>query len=281
MKEYLNDDEFMPFAGSLKLGETIKVEHCKSGKAKLYITRKEDNAGIVAYCHHCSKRGFVANPDVSIGESKETMRSTHEGFESEHDQYSLPSDSEGRSVYWPGAARRWAEQYLTEIELDNSPLCYSESKGGLVFPLFSQGDLIGYQVRKFPEDPNGPKYLTFRGDRGQAALDPFVSRHEVSEIPVLAVVEDWVSAYKIALNTTLDAVPLLGVNCSNNQVQAIVSYAEVAIALDNDNTQVRKAQAKLVRHLSCYSAVRSVLLDKDPKEMSIEELRQEFDRYEW
>ena len=162
MKEYLNEDEFMPFAGSLKLGETVKVEHCKPGKAKLYITRKENNAGIVAYCHHCGKRGFVANPDVPSGENKETMRATYSSVEHEHGKYSLPTDSEGRSARWPIEARRWAEQYLTEPELDSSPLCYSESKGGLVFPLFSHGDLIGYQVRKFPEDPNGPKYLTFR-----------------------------------------------------------------------------------------------------------------------
>ena len=266
MPEYLDPDDYVPFA-STTVGETVRVNHCKEGKDKLYVTTNPD--GIVAYCHHCGKRGFTRtalSEGTEAGSELSTPRVERSAIGA---SVHLPADSESRADYWRGDALTWAAQYLARSEITASPLCWSESNQGIVMPLFDASGLVGYQVRSF-DAAETRKYITNK-TKGAYARPFFHGRNK------LAIVEDWISAYKIALSVPdYAALPLLGTNLTKEQMRTIISYPEITVALDNDKPDVRAAQAKIMRTLSCYTAVRSVHLQQDPKALTPAQLREVF-----
>lgn len=259
----LDPDCYLPYASELGIGDEIRVEHCKPGKRKLYIKRNSD--GIVAHCFHCGDSGRTSTDSVEADSdapgSYDAVRSSSGA------SFRLPSDSDGRPKEWPSEAREWLGQYLTEEQTQDSPFCYSEEKGGIVFPFNCDGELAGYQVRHFPAQSQ--KYMTYR-DKSKQTVDPY----RVSWDKDVVLVEDMVSAYKAYL-AGFNAVPLMGTTLTKERFWSIVGdFDHVIVALDNDNNQVRKLQAKLVRDLSAYCTVKSVLLEKDIKTYSIEDIRE-------
>ncbi len=274
----LSFDEFVPFAPDT-VGEQVHVEHCKPGRAKLYIKRTEN--GILAFCHHCNHSGAYLNSMESASKREDVSRTgisfDHRQSESGNDGYgafSLPADTEGRAGHWPRDAREWAEQFLTEQELTDSPFCYSERAGGILFPYYSREVLAGYQVRLFP-DRKGMKYKTVRNkslpnDVALASFHP----DKTPVKPDFVLVEDWISAYKCKL-AGYASQALMSTNLTKGRLYPIVAdWPRIIVALDNDNKQVKKAQAKLVRDLSCYSQVKSVLLERDLKYETIDRIRE-------
>lgn len=259
----LDPDCYLPYAADLGIGQEIRVEHCKPGKRKLYIKRKSD--GIVAHCFHCGSSGRTSTDPVE--DMADPAGCSDAGSYASGPSFRLPADSEGRPQEWPHEAREWLTWYLTDEQITDSPFCYSAEKGGIVFPFNCGGELAGYQVRHFPA--KSPKYLTYR-DKSKQGIDPYL--HEDCEDIVL--VEDMVSAYKAYL-AGFNTAPLMGTTLTKERFTAIVNdFDRVTVALDNDNNQVRKLQAKLVRDLSAYCAVKSVLLDRDLKEYDLEMIRE-------
>lgn len=260
---------------------TVSIEHCKPGKRKLYITLKEDGTFAVAYCHHCGLSGShkldgagCESPSSTLDWSRPIKRLVSLPLDVMSDPEDWGTSTEGMD------ARAWLLSYVGEDIARDSAICWSEFNKGLVFPYFHEGNLVGYQLRKFPASADS-KYITV-GIKDAPYTDPFLTRHTTTGIPALAIVEDYVSALWVSANTTLDALPLRGTRLTKTMRAAIVKYyADVVVALDNDTPKVKEAQAKIVRELSGYCNVRTLFLNKDPKDMSIAEIRAEFDPYEW
>lgn len=290
--DYLDPSEYVPFAPKVP-GEQVHVHHCRKelGKDKLYIKVSEDGSKILAYCHHCRKRGSYLLSGKPIDEYPAKSEGT--GLLRKHSVFGLPNDSESDPAKWGATqagerALSWVEKYLCVGDILDSPLCFSAKQESLLFPLFSEGNLVGYQARPFSDSTvynTTSKYITYiykelYTSTSNIVLDIFTNKNSKDICTTLVLVEDYISALKVVNGTdTCDSLPLLGCNLTKGTLQSILTggYEKVQVALDNDNNEVRRSQAKIVRELSAYLPVRSVLLDKDPKKYLYAELEELFD----
>ena len=142
-----------------------------------------------------------------------------------------------------------------------------------MYPMFSDGGLVGYQYRKFPRDENYPKYITVRNP--EISADSITYDHLVGteSSHILVLVEDLLSAIRVS-NYGYDCLPLWGTNLSNKQLARILHpWTEYAIILDNDNPTVRRRQRDIKARLNAHGKVAYIVkTDKDPKYCSQEQL---------
>lgn len=172
------------------------------------------------------------------------------------------------------------EQYMRDrFELDTQ-LTLSDT-GRAMFPVYSPGRrLIGWVARAYPN--------FYKGNIDTAAK---TINYDVREYPLrmhfptsinwfpaehLVVVEDWVSAEKLA-SVGIPAAALLGTNLSFETAEELrnkLGVKQLCLLLDFD--ALAKA-AKLSRELSLvFDAISIQVLEKDPKDTPVEELRHVF-----
>jgi len=281
MANYLTHDEFVPYAPD-ELGKEIHIHHCKSGRGndKLYIKRNQDGS-IVAFCHHCttggrySDKSYLSSAYSEDADSHLSLSILQGGGGSRVAPFSIPSDSEGQPSKWGSEALAWARQYLSDDEIRDSPLCWSDQKEAIVFPLISDdhpSTLVGMQLRPFPA--KDVKYLTYMNKSlgNDVSITPF---YIGSRSDTLVITEDWISAYKAAL-AGYEGVPLLGSNMQPHQFRESVrgQYKRYVVALDNDKPAIRSTQRKLYTRFSAYGDTMLLLLDKDLKTFNLEEIKE-------
>lgn len=294
MTTRLSRDECLDLIKDLDLdeGEQINTFHCKDGKGndKLYIKRNKD--GYLFYCHHCSQRGFVSlrslasrslphrpatarnsisdgatyKPSVSDGGTKGGI---HESV-----QVYLPRDAVNGIKRWPSVdAKVWILKHgIPMADIDTAGICWSDNLSSIIFPRYCEGHLVSFQTRKFPAG-DGPKYLTY-GD-SKAVYDALKTKGEGSgDAKRVVLVEDMLSALKVS--QIASAFVLGGTAIKDEQLKHLLkSFNKFDIMLDNDNWQVKTNQYKLYKKLSLFSRdVRVIEVDKDPKEYSLEELKE-------
>lgn len=288
--DYLSYDEFVPYAPS-KAGETTNIHHCKTGRNndRLYITRKEDGITIVAYCHHCGRRG-ISKLDGPRNISH--FRKTGDRLGKNNKSLTLPWDFDKEFNKWPQPARAWILKYgITEEEVRGNNLGFSKYFGRVVLPTFStSGTLVQYQTRRI--DGISPtvarestrKYETYaRKDLShfERLFVPRNNRHSllgstpVSLHSVCCIVEDTLSAIKC--NRIIDTIALNGTNLDLDSILLLNKYYNnYIIYLDNDNNQVKKTQTRLKKRidLTCKGVCNIVYEDRDPKELSMRELKE-------
>ena len=283
--DYLDKDDFVPFAPS-EVGGEVHVHHCKLGKNndRLYITRS-DNDTILAYCHHCGKRGVSTLDGVRNISNFRTKRNDIQKRVAKNLQ--LPRDFTKDISKWPLLAKTWPTRYgITEEELYDNAIGYSEYFGRVILPTFDkEGNLSQFQTRRV-EGLVGTsgyagqsKYDTFIREGStsfQRLFNPRLPRFRSVKLPLdsLCIVEDSLSAIKC--NRFIPTIALNGTNLDDKCVLKLVRlYDNFIIFLDNDNSQVKKSQRKLKRKLEllCRGQVTIVYSDKDPKELSIRELK--------
>ena len=275
---YLPYDDFVPYAP--KEPGQVHVHHCKQGhgKNKLYI-RRCDNGNIIAFCHHCHSSGFYSSHHnlpsngSSYPETDGNVSRNSDTAGSGRDSFSIPADCEGRAGYWPNEALTWITKYLTPDQVSDSPLTYSPSKRGIIFPLINEyypHTLVGWQLRSFPEKE--PKYMTYKNK--SIGLDIPVSPFYTAFSDTLVITEDWISAYKIGL-AGYEGVPILGSSMKQTQFQHCIAreYKRYVIALDNDNPHVRREQRYLLTRFSAYAPTLLLKLSKDLKEYSLDDIK--------
>jgi len=294
MTTRLSRDECLDLIKDLDLdeGEQINTFHCKDGKGndKLYIKRNSD--GYLFYCHHCSQRGFVsvrslsprgssfrpasagASPVNRDGSGTCLPVSGGEGRIREKLQIYLPRDAVNGIKRWPSVdAKVWILKHgLTISDVDAAGICWSDSLSSIIFPRYCEGELVSFQTRKFPAG-DGPKYLTY-GD-SKAVYDAFKGPSEaLGDAKRVVLVEDMLSALKVA--QIASAFVLGGTAIKDDQLRHLLkSFNKFDIMLDNDNWQVKTNQYKLYKKLSLFSRdVRVIEVDKDPKEYSLDELKE-------
>jgi len=286
MSEYLDKDEFVPFAPS-EIGGEVHVHHCKLGKDndRLYIRRNEDDS-IIAYCHHCGKRGVSKLDGVrNISTFRSNKGTLKKGVSRD---LKLPSDFEKDSSKWPMKARAWPMKYgITKEELHDNSIGYSEYFGRIVLPTFDEkGKLSQFQTRKidglmgtstFQRETKYDTYIKQGSTSFQRLFNPKYIGSDPSRLSMdtLCIVEDSLSAIKC--NRYIPTIALNGTSLDDKCILKVVkNYSSFIIFLDNDNPQVKKSQRKLKKKLElvCKGKVTIIYSDKDPKELSNKELQE-------
>lgn len=297
-------EEFVPYAPDVP-GEQVRIHHCRQGNQndRLYIRRNNDGS-IVGYCHHCGNRGYYGG-GVRSGVQARRKRSSSGVYEGR--ALSLPRDFTTDSTTWNPRARAWVRRYgITDDELRNNSVGYSEYLGSVVFPVFDQeGTLLVYQYRPIvrevgerfqdtqPEVEGGgrkaPKYITRRQKDREGGVDLFVARpswsagsdHDERGVATRVILtEDVLSAIKVSRVPENVGAALMGSSLKEKQaVKASRLGRDAAVFLDNDNEEVRKNQRKARKLLEpmMRGSVRIIEQDKDPKDFSTRELKELFD----
>jgi hypothetical protein len=152
---------------------------------------------------------------------------------------------------------------ITDAEIDQNNMLWSEDKQLLIFPVLDEvGDILMWQGRYFGDKPRHPKYLT-RGLKettvciiGQGKKGPLV------------LTEDLLSAIKVGRQQP--AMPIWGSSVSSELVQRLrLIYPAVRLWLDFDKreTSVRIA----VKH-SLWIDIDPIITQLDPKCYTDEEI---------
>lgn len=268
----LNPSEFMEHAPQ-ELGAQIHVNHegCSAGldrKKRLYIKRLPD-ATVLAYCHHCGLSGSYKSKNTNIHLKKKSQAITKNAKD-----LRLPTDIEATSSKWPHYARAWLVKYgITESEVKQHGIVFSPKFDRLLFPLYMDGDYIGWQGRSFNDDEKIPKYLT-TVDRERLTGNCGLYKCKTGSDTVV-LVEDCLSAIKVSRGES--TICLLGSHPTPEVINWIASrYNNIYIWLDNDKPEVIKQQNKLksLFEVLVTGEVKLILTNKDPKEFSTEEIEE-------
>lgn len=280
---FLKYNDYVPQGLELEVGKSTRLFHCKPGgdNNKLYVTKRNDGC-IVAFCHHCGKKGKYTPLDndksmeTIIEEATKYLETSIDYGEISEDQYDgkLPSDTEFRWGYWHPLAKSWVLKYgLHPKEIHKHEIGYDSTSRRIILPVRTRmGTLQGYISRKLFTDGSDkyPKYLIHKMDNfqifkqctGPQDCNPFVC----------VITEDILSAIKCA--RYVDSYSILGVNLPNRLLRDLKFYRKVLIFLDNDNDIVRQKQLDMQQKILQFTD-KCVIIesDKDPKEHSDEELR--------
>lgn len=159
---------------------------------------------------------------------------------------------------------------MTDSEILEHRIGYSNSKEALVFPIFDvDGELLMWQSRYFGHNSGYPKYLT-KGLKGD--ILHYVGDHPTSRV---VLVEDLISA--IVVGRVENSMPLWGSTIHLKTLRQLAhTYSEVVLWLDADklaNSLKMRGTAELL-----FDSVAILNTDKDPKHNSVEEVKQLLDK---
>ena len=269
----LNPSEFMEHAPEEPGGQVhINHEGCSAGvdrKKRLYIKRLPDNS-VLAYCHHCSCSGIYRTKITNVH-----LRKKSHLVPKDPKDIRLPIDIVKDTTLWPSTAHGWLIKYgITKDEVKNNGIVYSPSLDRLLFPLYMDGDYIGWQGRRLSDDEEQPKYITMV-DRLRPTGN--CSQHrQPSGSDNAVIVEDILSAIKVQ-RQGVDSIALLGSHPTPELINWIASrYKNIFILLDNDKPEVKKQQQRLnsLFKVLVEGEVKLVLTDRDPKDYSDNEIKE-------
>ena len=264
--KYLSKEEYLPFAPD-EYGKQIHINHerCEAGtdtKKRLYIRRLEDGS-VISYCHHCCKSGRHSEAKFR---SLEAIKGRTSYTDSGSSIISLPSDYETSVSAWPAKARAWVYRYgITDEEITKYGIGYTPREKRIVLPSWENGELLGFQTRKIFEEDTGPKYTTYHNKKN------FVWK-DLTGSSTLVICEDVLSAIK--LHRYYASMALLSTHLHKCNYHYLFNYTSILIYLDNNNPEVKLKALSMKKELEMYgSLVKIISIEKDPKQLSNEELR--------
>lgn len=272
--DWLHKNEYQDLAPE-GCGEQINVDHvdCPAGldtKKRLYVKRTEDGNRIVAYCHHCGKRGSI---DTSINATIDTLKRKHalaaRNGRNGARHYKIPHDATGDTTKWPSEARVWVYRFgITDKEVIKYGIVYSSDIGRVLLPVYDNNGLASYQARRIHDEDDGAKYIT-RTNRG----DVLWRSHDATDDDTVVLCEDILSGIRIG--RILPARALLGTTISERGITQLLAagYTKFIVFLDDDNADVCKKQLILKNRLDTFGTARIIhSRGKDPKEYTKQEL---------
>jgi hypothetical protein len=177
---------------------------------------------------------------------------------------------------FPIESQEYLLKYFTK---DNIPLCfYNNIYKRLFFPCYQQ---IAYWGRSIDEEKHmsqysRPKWL-YVGDHKNSyswveyCIQSHLGRNRNTAI---CIAEDVISAIKIS--EIMDCICLGGTSLSEADKLKVLEYKQLFIFLDPDEAG-RKAAEKVRNSLKLHVPIHIVRSIKDPKEYSIEELKEKLD----
>lgn len=242
-------------------GDTTRVEHCVSGKRKLYITRTSD--GVVGFCHHCGTGGysreqtalslepeFPSAPRPNSSENVIDWAPAHY-----HDMPVVPFDKLSKEIriWWFSAGLNVSEYS------DLSIRCSSSSSVTLPLRDSLSGNVTGTATRNFK--PGAPKWVL----AGSKVVAPFTRSENPGNL--IVITEDYLSALRCSRHCY--ALPIMGTNMSlQNRRQALQWFTgggRGLVWLDNDSPSVVRQAKAAQRALRLFNACDIVLVPSEPK----------------
>lgn len=238
----------------------IKMDQCPTC-AKKGKDRGKNNLGIYSDGHQwCFSCGYYlpTNPIQRIKTQVQDVEPVYKGI-------TLPADF-GNEI--PKDAYEWLKQYdIPDTTIKRRLIGWSESWQRLIFPYFIEGELVAWQGRYFGNDPIRQKRQKWFS---QGPLENILYVLGV-KTTTLCLVEDIVSAIKLC--PYVQTSPLFGSVISAKRFSRLSKfYTDVIIWLDPDKYKEAIKFANLGRTfgLNC----RVILSDKDPKEHTIDEIKE-------
>lgn len=222
-----------------------------------------DNLAVYAdheYCFGCGYVNFYAYHPRRILDTKETTRKI----------VSLPEDI---APYIPAVADNWIKKYdLTQRELNDNRVVWSEQRSLLVFPYFDEKMfLFGWQGRYFGSDPKHPKWTGSGNFKDMVRVyhpNPLTSSKDTSII----IIEDIISTIK--LSRQYNSSCLFGSTVNFNHYITIFNKykpKEFIIWLDKDKMKESYKYSYSFNKIGI--ACRVISTDLDPKLYSNDEIR--------
>jgi len=283
-REKLRRDEFEPYAPPAPGQIHINHEDCPAGvdtKRRLYIRRKENGSDIVAFCHHCSKSGYVhqtgLHPRETHPPTEGDKRNSCQLLIRDIVSYSRKALPRDEIIRWPREGKQWVTKYLSADEIHKYGISYSDESKRIILPIMHDGNIVGAQGRAIFTGQN-PKYLTqFVDSDWKYKFSSYSSNNHI-----LVLTEDILSAIIIreVVEESLDTVALLTSNIREDLIEYVIhkNYRKVLIFLDNDNHTVRKHQRSISTRLNPICSQVTIVKQKDPKNMNRMDLKKELTR---
>lgn len=246
----------------------LRKEQCPQCAAK-GKDKSHDNLAIYSdghsFCFSCYYNHFSDKNKIS--------GFTHKGQttkEQEKKLVYLPPDCD---VDYPLRCITWMEKYgLSVNDLLFHNALWSEGMQRLIFPLYSNSEIIAWQGRSFSLGTAALTHKKIPKWFGEGKLDEIFN--VLGKGKTVVLVEDIISAIKVSKFTT--CIPLYGSEVSRKRFERLNMLfgrdTKVLIWLDPDK---RKESIKFVKRgqlwgLDCHS----VITDQDPKECSYEEIEE-------
>lgn len=280
---WLAHKEYVPYAPE-DIG-TINKHHCKDGKDndKLFITRCEDGYTILAYCHHCGKRGrFNTLKHSTIQQVKAIAAYNKSGSKGSKGfghgtSYRLPRDYQQDYTKWGRGAYVWLKRYgITDEEISRNRIGYSGTYGRVILPVFGAKELDFMVMRRVNSlDTDSPKYLTYSNVEHVMYIPHMVYTLGRVLPSTVVLTEDILSAIKVARH--LPSIALLGTIINIRVLEYVANnYNNAIIFMDDDNLQVRKKQLDIKNRLEPFINKVTIIHSNgvDPKEMSDVKLKE-------
>lgn len=246
--------------------QVIGKEQCPEC-AKYGKDTSKDNLIIYADHHkHCYSCGY--HVDISGIERFKQKERNNIKIKRDNPIF-LPTDCD---ISYPERAIKWIEKYgLTKTDLYNHNVMWSHSLQRLIFPVYSDGILVGWQGRSFNTQ-----------DMGIAKIPKWYGKGNLKDIfniigkgDKLVLTEDVVSAIKVAKCGVM-AMPLYGCVVGQERFKRLYSLfkneIEVVVWLDDDKRKEGAIEAKLGRLLGLN--VTTVSTSLDPKEIPCDEIKE-------
>lgn len=147
---------------------------------------------------------------------------------------------------------------LTEHDVKRNIILWSEYYQRLIFPYFNDTGLLAWQGRYLGEEANKAKWFS------QGKLHEFIHVVGNSNSRCVVLVEDTISAIKVAHNPAVCAVPLFGSHVSTTRMlQLKLLYDIMIVWLDRDKAIDSIKYSKKLNELGIKS--RSIITELDPK----------------
>lgn len=243
-------------------------EHSGDYRGRLYVKRTE--YGWIWYCHNCGGSGRkvdYSGREITFGGIEKstrfskilsgTWRKSPSG-----QSFKLPWDFD-RQI--PEIGLRWLNKYITKEEIGEYGIGWSNYFGRVVLPIYSEGRLVAYQLRKV-DQRKGPKYLTFKekGVRNVVFTSGVGNNGDC-----VCIVEDILSAIKVG--RVVRGLALLG---SPPSLPPIIQYlgGDVKIWLDKDKLKTGIRYRDQLQLMGYESQV--IITQQDPKAYTTEEVQQ-------
>lgn len=248
------------------IGTQLRFNHsdCEAGvdtKERLYV--KAVDTGWIAYCHHCSKSGFLRTSPYRVG----PVGDLHYPTEETRVFKDAPSKYKGDCLIcdplqFPVDQLLWLYSY----GFDDKDIVYynvkvSKVDGSIVIPKTYHLNDAYYVRRKFTDHfDRGPKALMYR-DRTQSFVWRHVSAKYLSQDKFI-ICEDPISAMKLN-KAGANSISLMGTNLTHDVKEFLLDINNVSVLLFLDpDTAGMKAALKIKRELQ--SIVDTVTIHNDP-----------------
>lgn len=238
--------------------EGVAVRYdCPICHHKNTLSISNENGNILYFCFSAS-----CNVKGKISDRKELKFTRHE------DKSPLPIPLDIRGFVPLGRSR----EALAMVVERNSYEAYKEARADIQYDvrqdrvvfMVKEGDkLIDAVGRKLKENNKKPKWFRYARSR-----HPFVCPTKTDSTKAV-LVEDCFSA--CAVSQVHHGIALMGTNLPNEYLTTLKSYSKIVVALDRDAS---KKAIELTKHIRLVVPSSLVLLEKDIKNMKLEEIKE-------